>query len=225
MGNADPNNTKAGKEYEVKPQTSVIKACYQLAVISIEPLYPHSVSTGEIIGLSSSCPSAITARFFSDTTDQSVTTPMIVLYLSGMIHLSAGHNVALSQVLNRSKAQYVCMNAMKFKSDFNMHITHLTQARQLQLLKLATSLVTFNTAGTSLELKSKSSRELKNSRVYLHENVRSTLLLRVPLQRRLRPPNWYQSNELLKPSSAPPISLQTTAEIDGNLPEKGLNEQ
>ncbi|KZV21305.1 hypothetical protein F511_25627 [Dorcoceras hygrometricum] len=27
MGNADPNNTKAGKEYEVKPQTSVIKAC------------------------------------------------------------------------------------------------------------------------------------------------------------------------------------------------------
>ncbi|KZV40433.1 hypothetical protein F511_42504 [Dorcoceras hygrometricum] len=45
-----------------------------------------------------------------------------------MIHLSAGHNVALSQVLNRSKAQYVCMNAMKFKSDFNMHITPINKS-------------------------------------------------------------------------------------------------
>ncbi|KZV50503.1 hypothetical protein F511_07772 [Dorcoceras hygrometricum] len=48
---------------------------------------------------------------------------------------------------------------------------------------------------------------------------------RVPLQRRLRPPNWYQSKELLKTSSMPPVLLQTTAKIDGNLPEKGLNEQ
>ncbi|KZV30514.1 hypothetical protein F511_26842 [Dorcoceras hygrometricum] len=38
-----------------------------------------------------------------------------------------------------------------------------------------------------------------------HENVRSTLLLRVPLQRRLRPPNWYQSKELLKTRSKPPV--------------------
>ncbi|KZV21362.1 receptor protein kinase-like protein [Dorcoceras hygrometricum] len=43
-------------------------------------------------------PSAITARWYSDTTNQSVTTPMIALYLSGMTHLSAGHNVALSQL-------------------------------------------------------------------------------------------------------------------------------
>ncbi|KZV25814.1 hypothetical protein F511_32131 [Dorcoceras hygrometricum] len=50
------------------------------------------------------CPSAITSRWFSDTTDQLVTTPMIALYLSGTTHLSAGHSVALSQVLNRSKA-------------------------------------------------------------------------------------------------------------------------
>ncbi|KZV16318.1 hypothetical protein F511_10270 [Dorcoceras hygrometricum] len=42
-------------------------------------------------------PSAITARWFSDTTDQSITTPMIELYISGMTHLSADHNVALSQ--------------------------------------------------------------------------------------------------------------------------------
>ncbi|KZV34525.1 hypothetical protein F511_21762 [Dorcoceras hygrometricum] len=93
----------------------------QLAVISIEPLYPHSVSTGEIIG---------------------------------MTHLSAGHNVALSQVLNRSMAQYVCINAMKFTSDFNMHKLHLTRHGNFGLLKIATSLVTSNTTGTSLELKS-----------------------------------------------------------------------
>ncbi|KZV54076.1 sufE-like protein 2, chloroplastic [Dorcoceras hygrometricum] len=53
---------------------------------------------------------------------------MIALYLSGTTHLSAGHNMALSQVLNRSMAQYVCMNAMKFKSDFNMHITPINKS-------------------------------------------------------------------------------------------------
>ncbi|KZV07050.1 hypothetical protein F511_45469 [Dorcoceras hygrometricum] len=84
MGNADPNNTKAGKEYEARQPSQI--GGFQ-------------------------------------TTNQSVTTPMIA-YLSGTTHLSVGHNVALSQVLNRSKAQYACMNAMKFKSDFNMHIIH-----------------------------------------------------------------------------------------------------
>ncbi|KZV55712.1 hypothetical protein F511_19000 [Dorcoceras hygrometricum] len=49
--------------------------------------------------------------------------------------------------------------------------------------------------------KFESSRELKNSRV------------------------WYQSKEQLGMSSAPPISLQTTTEIDNNIPEKGSNEQ
>ncbi|KZV25818.1 putative cyclic nucleotide-gated ion channel 20, chloroplastic [Dorcoceras hygrometricum] len=91
----------------------------KLAIVSIEPLYPHSVSTGEIIGLRSSSPSAITARWSSDTNNQSVTTPMIALDLSGTTHLSAGHNVALSQ------------------------------ARQLQFAQLASSLVSTTTAGTT----------------------------------------------------------------------------
>ncbi|KZV52326.1 hypothetical protein F511_13961 [Dorcoceras hygrometricum] len=70
----------------------------QLAVISIEPLYPHSVSTGEII----------------DTT-----------------HLSAGHNVALSQVLNRSMAQYVCMNVKKFGStNLPRNLRHPSEATE-----------------------------------------------------------------------------------------------
>ncbi|KZV31164.1 hypothetical protein F511_16488 [Dorcoceras hygrometricum] len=75
LGNTDPNNKKQEKEYEVKPQSS--RPAKKLAVISIEPLYPHSVSTGEIIGTT---------------------------------HLSASHNMALSQVLNRSMAQYHAMS-------------------------------------------------------------------------------------------------------------------
>ncbi|KZV53436.1 hypothetical protein F511_06983 [Dorcoceras hygrometricum] len=35
-------------------------------------------------------------------------------------------------------------------------------------------------------------------------------------------PNWYQSKELRKMNPAPPILLQITAEIDGNLTEKGV---
>ncbi|KZV25319.1 hypothetical protein F511_34265 [Dorcoceras hygrometricum] len=119
MGDADPNNKKAEKEYEVKPQP----VSHHSSVV-----FRHSQSVGH--------------------------PPMIALYLSGTTHLSVGHNVALSQVLNRSMAQYVCTNAMKFKSDFNMHKLHLTRHRNFSLLKIATSLVTYNTVGTSLELKS-----------------------------------------------------------------------
>ncbi|KZV52226.1 hypothetical protein F511_39352 [Dorcoceras hygrometricum] len=91
-------------------------------------------------------PSAIIALWFSDTTDQLVTTPMIAMYLSGMTHLSAGHNVSLSQVLNRSKAQYVCMNGMKLKSDFNMHITRITDsACKNQLVMVSVQYGPFNT--------------------------------------------------------------------------------
>ncbi|KZV18768.1 hypothetical protein F511_23338 [Dorcoceras hygrometricum] len=46
LGNTAPNNKKQEKEYEENRSPSPAN---QLAVISIEPLYPHSVSTGEII--------------------------------------------------------------------------------------------------------------------------------------------------------------------------------
>ncbi|KZV38161.1 endonuclease V-like [Dorcoceras hygrometricum] len=75
MGNTDPKDTKAGKEYEVKPQYEepskqqimqhAINQCYEMhgaikeSVIKtsvstvnssqVEPLYQHSVSTWEII--------------------------------------------------------------------------------------------------------------------------------------------------------------------------------
>ncbi|KZV35712.1 hypothetical protein F511_43019 [Dorcoceras hygrometricum] len=82
-------------------------------------------------------PSAITPQWFSDTTDQLVTTPMIAFYLSCTTHLSTDHNVALSQISPGHG--------------------------NLSLLKRATSLVMPNTAGTSLELNSKSSRTLGSS--------------------------------------------------------------
>ncbi|KZV32610.1 hypothetical protein F511_17036 [Dorcoceras hygrometricum] len=61
-----------------------LRPAKQLAVISIEPLYPHSVSTEEIIGTT---------------------------------HLSAGHNVALSQALNRSMAQYLTTDCDDITAD------------------------------------------------------------------------------------------------------------
>ncbi|KZV26603.1 MATE efflux family protein 4, chloroplastic [Dorcoceras hygrometricum] len=150
----------------------------QLTVISIEPLYPHSVSTGEIIG-----PSAITARWFSDTTDQSVTNPIIALYLSGMTHLSAGHNVALSQISPGHD--------------------------NLSLLKRATSLVTPNLAGTSLELKSVKEISYLSSQLHfssLIPTVRTHIL-------------FYLAK--LSATSLVPKN----GGIDGNLPEKCSNEQ
>ncbi|KZV17989.1 hypothetical protein F511_21145 [Dorcoceras hygrometricum] len=53
--------------------------------------------------------SAITARWYSDSTDQLVTTPMIELYLSGTTHLSAGHNVALSQMFTAAQPVPRCL--------------------------------------------------------------------------------------------------------------------
>ncbi|KZV14642.1 hypothetical protein F511_41670 [Dorcoceras hygrometricum] len=93
-------------------------------------------------------PSAITARWSSDTTNQSVTTTMIALDLSATTHLSAGHNVALSQML--TKAQIVPLPS-------NSTSTDLTQARQLQFDQLVSSLVSKTTAGTT-------SRVQKNQR-------------------------------------------------------------
>ncbi|KZV38216.1 carboxyl-terminal-processing peptidase 1, chloroplastic [Dorcoceras hygrometricum] len=86
MGNADPNNTKAGKEYENIGHQG-LSISWQKSQSS---LYTRTVYQ----------PGKSSVRDL----------------LARMTHLSADHNVALSQVLNRSKAQYVCMNAMKFKS-------------------------------------------------------------------------------------------------------------
>ncbi|KZV24676.1 hypothetical protein F511_35648 [Dorcoceras hygrometricum] len=71
--------------------------------ISIEPLHPHSVSTGEIIGTT---------------------------------YLSAGHNVALSQVINHSvnQAQDVCMNAINKADGFYHERNHLVALIRTSLI-------------------------------------------------------------------------------------------
>ncbi|KZV47773.1 hypothetical protein F511_42134 [Dorcoceras hygrometricum] len=88
----------------------------QLVVVSVQygPFNTYIPIRSTIIGNSGSTagcgfnpaggapggPSAITARWYLDTTNQSVTTRIIALYLSGTTHLSAGHNVALTQLLS-----------------------------------------------------------------------------------------------------------------------------
>ncbi|KZV44698.1 charged multivesicular body protein 1 [Dorcoceras hygrometricum] len=115
-------------------------------------------------------PSAITARWSSDTTNQSVTTPMIVLDLSGTTHLSAGHNVALSQSISFNQAVHVNTesqstyiipqntNTLMLKavnksstrtSTLNSTSTDLNQELQIQFAQLASSLVSTTTAGTT----------------------------------------------------------------------------
>ncbi|KZV34531.1 histone-lysine N-methyltransferase 2D-like [Dorcoceras hygrometricum] len=59
-----------------------------------------TVKAGSFDAVTHRGPSSITARWSSDTTNQSVTTPIIALDLSGTKHLSVGHNVALSQSLS-----------------------------------------------------------------------------------------------------------------------------
>ncbi|KZV52435.1 hypothetical protein F511_34310 [Dorcoceras hygrometricum] len=66
-----------------------------LMILQMGNTDPNNIKSGKRIR----GPSAITARWYSDTTNQSITTPMIALDLSRMTHLSAGHNVALSQIL------------------------------------------------------------------------------------------------------------------------------
>ncbi|KZV55661.1 hypothetical protein F511_32144 [Dorcoceras hygrometricum] len=128
MGNTDPNNTKAGKRTRENRSS---RPANQLAVITVEPLYPHSVSIGEIIGAA------------------------IAAYTN---YFLTGHGTHNSRDFPGAKIQ------------------KLKRAEELSGLAC--------------------------------ENVRATLLLRVPPHCRLRLPNWYQSKELLKTSSTPPVSLQ-----------------
>ncbi|KZV53519.1 hypothetical protein F511_42284 [Dorcoceras hygrometricum] len=71
----------------------------QLATTS-EPLYhaqPICRGNHRSMIFRSSTQLTITARWYSDTTNQSVTTPMIALCLSGTTPLPAGHNMALNR--------------------------------------------------------------------------------------------------------------------------------
>ncbi|KZV50484.1 hypothetical protein F511_34735 [Dorcoceras hygrometricum] len=100
--------------------------------------------------------------------------------------------------------------------------TDLTRHRNYRLLKIATSLVTCNTAGTSLELKSKSSRTLGSSFTKKFDqhcyfaflsSADSGHLTGINRKSYSRRAQRHQSRS------------KQRREIDGNLSEKGSNEQ
>ncbi|KZV31965.1 interactor of constitutive active ROPs 4-like [Dorcoceras hygrometricum] len=120
----------------------IARPVYQLAHHLSQPLYPHGVSTGEIIGTT---------------------------------HQSSSHNVAFNQVINQS------VNQARDRSTLTQKLT-LTEERS-----------------------GKISQKASNEQA-----------LRVSSNPRFQYPNWYQSVEKLKRSSAPPISIKTTAGHGGN---------
>ncbi|KZV35582.1 hypothetical protein F511_32748 [Dorcoceras hygrometricum] len=90
----------------------IARPVYQLENQSIEPLYhARCINRGNHRSVIFRARQLITARWYSDTTNQSVTTPMIALDFSGTTTQSASHNVALNQVINQSvnQAQDVCV--------------------------------------------------------------------------------------------------------------------
>ncbi|KZV20946.1 hypothetical protein F511_38291 [Dorcoceras hygrometricum] len=131
MGNTNPNNTKAGKE--IRGQASVRRAiktsnhatCYnrchemhegyqgrtarpvnQLEIHLSQPLYhARCINRGNHRSVIFRARQPITARWYSDTTNQSVTTPMIALDFSGTTHQSASRNVALKSGHHQSVNQ------------------------------------------------------------------------------------------------------------------------
>ncbi|KZV48161.1 hypothetical protein F511_27724 [Dorcoceras hygrometricum] len=144
----------------------------------------------------------ITARWYSDTTNQSVTTPMIALCLSGATPLSAGHNCGSqsnsASTLTRSHqgtATSACSNLL---SRWSRQHSKSCLGAQIQKLKRT--------------------EELSSQ---LRENLRTTQLLRAPPKHRSTTSDWYQSKSIGKTNPAPPVLLQTTAEIDDNLMERG----
>ncbi|KZV48634.1 protein GAMETE EXPRESSED 3 [Dorcoceras hygrometricum] len=163
-----PNHRGFGRYSGMLDGKSIVNA-YQVTAKEGPKTSPSAFS------VSLNSPSAITARWFSDTTDQSVTTPMIALYLSGTTHRSAGHNVALSQeshsidVMPQILARYVqAVNKISTRT-FNSQVLPQQISpghSNFSLLKCATSLVTPNSARTSLELNS-----IKESHILVHSGI------------------------------------------------------
>ncbi|KZV16416.1 phytosulfokine receptor 1-like [Dorcoceras hygrometricum] len=96
VGNADPNNTKAGKQ--IRDQASLDQRI-NWQIKSLEPLYHAQQvsrwksSVRDLQGLSTHHSSVVFRQ-----NNQSVTTPMIALDFSGTTNQSASHNVALKQL-------------------------------------------------------------------------------------------------------------------------------
>ncbi|KZV39107.1 ubiquitin carboxyl-terminal hydrolase 15-like [Dorcoceras hygrometricum] len=100
----------------------IARPVYQLENHLVEPLYhARCIKRGNHRSMIFRARQSITAQWYSDTTNQSVTTPMIALDFSGTTHLSASNNMALNQVINQSvnQAQDVCIS---ISADFTTSI-------------------------------------------------------------------------------------------------------
>ncbi|KZV16656.1 hypothetical protein F511_42944 [Dorcoceras hygrometricum] len=137
VGNIYPNNTKQKNKYEVKPQYEelskqlimqhaiidamkcmraikdrIARPVYQLEIVSIEPLYhARCINRGNHRSVIIGARQPITARWSSDTINQSVTTPMVALDFSGTTNQSAVTTWLSIRSSNQSvnQAQDVCM--------------------------------------------------------------------------------------------------------------------
>ncbi|KZV52765.1 hypothetical protein F511_42475 [Dorcoceras hygrometricum] len=123
MGNADPNNTKQENNTRAN-KDRIARPAYQLANQNLSSLYTtHSKSAGgNHRSVIFRVRQPITARWSSDTTNQSVTTSMIALDFSGTTNQSASHNVALKQVIKSiCQSGSRCMHVCEFNIQFKMH--------------------------------------------------------------------------------------------------------
>ncbi|KZV50697.1 cell division cycle 20.2, cofactor of APC complex-like [Dorcoceras hygrometricum] len=114
MGNTDPNNTKAGNRIRV----------YQPGKSPVRDLQARQPS--QLDG-------------FQTKLISWFTTPMIALYLSGMTHLSAGHNVALSQLLTARTKLKTARNTYP-EAHMDRRTLHSTVARTHKLTASSHSL-------------------------------------------------------------------------------------
>ncbi|KZV41851.1 hypothetical protein F511_29051 [Dorcoceras hygrometricum] len=145
----------------------------QLANQSVEPLYhARCINRGNHRSVIFRARQLITARWYSDTTNQSVTTPMIALDISGTTTQSASHNVALNQVINQSvnQAQDVCIILSANHHNINYSHVHAQAAKSAQFVpSTADSTSTDSYKGTGLTYKLNSSSILN----FKHHNLRS----------------------------------------------------
>ncbi|KZV32534.1 UBX domain-containing protein [Dorcoceras hygrometricum] len=207
MGNTDPNKTKAGNKYEVKPQYEelskqinmqhAINQCYECMRLSKEisqlnrPLqlggrHSYPVVTAPTIALD-----------FSDTTPVSplqlggrpsypvVTAPTIALDFSGTTQQSASHNVAPKSGY-QIKSQYPCsihnMPKRKIHNTFNQNsnrFTFLNKVTETHDQATRFLLVQFTQQGLPGMLKSVTgTQNLSSTLLHNHANPMARSILR-----------------------------------------------
>ncbi|KZV44200.1 protein kinase, catalytic domain containing protein [Dorcoceras hygrometricum] len=207
LGNTDPNNKNRKRKYEVKPQNWSTRPANHLAVhLNRASILAQCINRGNhrsVIFRPVSHHISVVFRHNQSVGHHSDDRVGPFRHDTSVCRSQRG-SISGHQSINL--AQYILLR-------------HGNSKIQNQLPPLVTS----NTARTSLELKSRSLHGQEIALLSYHENTQIQLLCASPLTS-IKPRNWYHLKEQLETSSAPPISLQTTVEIDGNQLEKGSNE-